>query len=490
MLKLLDFRLFIVIKITCLVFIFFCFLEPKGFAQETKDRVLIIDFDEFGTGNTQSARALTENLRVEIINSGQYLVVERRLMEEILKEQKLSLTGLVDPKTAVRIGKMVEANIIMSGSLSKIGSVFTLNYRIVDVESGLVKKAGSLNCTEVDELSQLVHNLSQMILKPVTLKTYKQLKITNSTGYNAMPSAALNENYIFVSYHSNDKGNDNVYLLKYDREFNLIEKYAVTNSSQWNSRYPKIALTDSKIYVFYKVVENINTAPKEEKNLVEILDYNFNEVGVFKTEIHPASVACHNGKFYLSFMSLEGSVYKGDILTHMIRNTYIGEFDSDFNVIKKREASFLNFDGCYSVYSDIAIADDCVFVAFESNEKKASTDIFISVFDLELNFIKKLRITSLEPSWENYPSLKYANGRLFLAYSSNEKGTKDVFLEVLGKDLEEITKTQLTSSRYSEDCPALIYDNGIVYVFYDIAESPYAFEGNRNVYLEMVRMDF
>jgi len=470
-----------------MIFGFYFLIIASAYPQVPLDKVMIIDFDEIGTGNLHLAQALTENLRVEIINSQQFSVVERNLLDEIMREQGLGLTGLIDPETAVEVGKLVGANIIIAGSLTKIGSIFTLNYRIINIETGLIDKAGSLSCDDISELPELAYNLSQMISKQAILKSFKQIKVTESSGYNAMSSVDWRENIFYVTYVSDEIGNDNIILLCYDNDFNLLDKIFITSSSKWNSRYPKITISDSLIYIFYSSVENINTVPKVEKYHVAVLDFDLKMKGTYMTEVHPASIKYYRGRFYCSYMSTEGSMYSEGVRTYMVRNTRVGILNLTYKLLNSANASFLNFHACYSVYSDVQIVDDRVYVAFESNEQKASVDIFISVFDLELNFIEKARITTLEPSWEDYPSLDYYNGMFFLAYNSNEKGNKDIFMKVLDKNFREITKIQLTSTDYSEICPAIIYNNEIIYIYYDLAKKPYAYQGDRNIYVELMK---
>lgn len=46
-------------------------------------------------------------------------VVDRENMMAILQEQKLQLSGVVDDKTAVEVGKLVGAQVILTGTVLK-----------------------------------------------------------------------------------------------------------------------------------------------------------------------------------------------------------------------------------------------------------------------------------------------------------------------------------------------------------------------------------
>ncbi len=87
---------------------------------------------------------------VELVNSGLLTalasqsgitVVERDRIEQILEEQELSLSGLVDTTTAVRIGNIAAAQYIVTGSLIETTESVIIFARVVNVESGVVESA-------------------------------------------------------------------------------------------------------------------------------------------------------------------------------------------------------------------------------------------------------------------------------------------------------------------------------------------------------------
>lgn len=85
------------------------------------------------------AASLTDALRSELIKSGQYQVLERSQMEEILKEQGFQQSGACDETNcAIEIGKMLSVNQIILGSIGRVGKTYTLNIRSVDVGSGKI----------------------------------------------------------------------------------------------------------------------------------------------------------------------------------------------------------------------------------------------------------------------------------------------------------------------------------------------------------------
>lgn len=65
------------------------------------------------------------------------VVVERSRLDAVLKEFEVAQLGLVDERSAPKLGKMVEADAITLGEVSEVGDRFVIHARIVDVETGV-----------------------------------------------------------------------------------------------------------------------------------------------------------------------------------------------------------------------------------------------------------------------------------------------------------------------------------------------------------------
>lgn len=111
------------------------------------------------------ASALTDRLRTEIINMGQVSVVERAEMDEVLREQGYQQTGCFTSECMVEVGKMIGAEKIVSGSISKVGSTFSINARIINVETGEIENSITYDLSGViDELLiSGMRNVSQLL---------------------------------------------------------------------------------------------------------------------------------------------------------------------------------------------------------------------------------------------------------------------------------------------------------------------------------------
>ena len=72
------------------------------------------------------------------LSSGRFTLVERQQMGEILEEQGFQQSGCVSSECAVEVGAALGAKFIVIGSISKVGTLFSVNARFLDVETSQI----------------------------------------------------------------------------------------------------------------------------------------------------------------------------------------------------------------------------------------------------------------------------------------------------------------------------------------------------------------
>ena len=97
--------------------------------------IAIIDFEGIGV-SIDATRVLTQRLASELISLNVYQLFERSKVDQLLKEQKFQHSGCVDAACAVEIGKSVGVEHVVIGTISKIGNTYSVDSRMIDVESG------------------------------------------------------------------------------------------------------------------------------------------------------------------------------------------------------------------------------------------------------------------------------------------------------------------------------------------------------------------
>jgi len=97
--------------------------------------IAVVEFEGNGISQTE-AIALTDRLRNELFRLGAFEVVERGMMETILTEQDFQLTGCTSNECLVEVGQLLGARQMVGGRISRVGAMFTVSARVVDVQTG------------------------------------------------------------------------------------------------------------------------------------------------------------------------------------------------------------------------------------------------------------------------------------------------------------------------------------------------------------------
>lgn len=110
---------------------------------------------------------ISDALSGELQNSGAFRVMERSQMDRILKEQGLQTSGVCDGnECAVEVGKVLGIDRIVVGSVGKIGSLFIINVRMVDVTSGEI--LASVRRTQEWEMKYVLTKLVPEVAKALS----------------------------------------------------------------------------------------------------------------------------------------------------------------------------------------------------------------------------------------------------------------------------------------------------------------------------------
>lgn len=89
-----------------------------------KPRVAVLEFKNKADNQWWyhgGAEATQDVFVTELVKSGKFRVVEREQLEALMQEKNLTLSGDLDPATAVRVGKILGVNYLLTGSVTEYG---------------------------------------------------------------------------------------------------------------------------------------------------------------------------------------------------------------------------------------------------------------------------------------------------------------------------------------------------------------------------------
>lgn len=151
---------------------FFFWTGPAA-ADFEKTKIAVLDFQLQGEGHGQDdGKIVAEWLITAFVKEGRFEVVERSLLEKIIDEQKLAMSGIVDTSSAIELGKLLGVKAIISGSLMRFQNTVEVNARIIDVQDASIIAAESVKSSSATQLGSLVVQMADKIIKNFPLEGY------------------------------------------------------------------------------------------------------------------------------------------------------------------------------------------------------------------------------------------------------------------------------------------------------------------------------
>jgi TolB-like protein len=108
------------------------------------------------------AESVTEKLVTQLVNLRRFRVIERSALDKIMEEQKLGMTGFVDDETAVKVGKLAGADLIVLGRINIEIGFAKVSARGIDTETSelIVAKEVSSGNTNIETIERLVEQVA------------------------------------------------------------------------------------------------------------------------------------------------------------------------------------------------------------------------------------------------------------------------------------------------------------------------------------------
>lgn len=124
--------------------------------KSTKPRLAVLEFKNKADNQwwySGGGEAAQDVFVTELVKSGKFRVVEREQLAALMQEKNLTLSGDVDPATAVKIGKLLGVNYLLTGAVTEYGNtnvggggfgvsagkkkfVAAMNARLIDTSTG------------------------------------------------------------------------------------------------------------------------------------------------------------------------------------------------------------------------------------------------------------------------------------------------------------------------------------------------------------------
>lgn len=139
-----------------------------------KTKIAVLDFQLQGEdfASKDMGKIVAEWLITGLVETGRFDVIERRLLETILEEQKLGVTGAIDPNSAAQLGRILGVKTIVSGTLLSLSGFVEINARLINVDTASIVAAEKVRASSAVRLNELVTQITEKIAQAFPLEGY------------------------------------------------------------------------------------------------------------------------------------------------------------------------------------------------------------------------------------------------------------------------------------------------------------------------------
>ncbi|MEW6041354.1 MAG: CsgG/HfaB family protein, partial [Elusimicrobiota bacterium] len=155
-------KLFIIVYIAILTLVLNVHTEEKL-------NLAVADFDGRNV-SAVDALAVSDLLRIGLVNTNLFNIVNRSNMQQLLDEQKFQMTGCTSQDCAVKMGKMLNVQKMIVGSVIKLGEKYYITASAVDVETGRVVSSQKVESNSLEKLAEKAEELAVIMSEDISGK--------------------------------------------------------------------------------------------------------------------------------------------------------------------------------------------------------------------------------------------------------------------------------------------------------------------------------
>ncbi|MBT8368270.1 MAG: penicillin-binding protein activator LpoB, partial [Deltaproteobacteria bacterium] len=127
-------------------------------------------------------RLLAAGLTDRVLQNSRAQIVERTLLDNLLQELKLGTSNLADRETALALGKILSARLILFGQIIHSGSETHVTMRLIEIETGRITAAFSETIGAAVPVSVLTGKLADKLISELNQHFPLRGKILDQKG--------------------------------------------------------------------------------------------------------------------------------------------------------------------------------------------------------------------------------------------------------------------------------------------------------------------
>lgn len=122
---------------------------------DNRMEIAIVDLTYLDGHSDDLCKYLAEELTTQLTQSKKYKVIERRMLQKVLEEQKISATDMMDAANAKNLGKLLGVKALVTGSIADRGASIRINMRLLATDTGEVFDAVATTIQKDDSILKM-----------------------------------------------------------------------------------------------------------------------------------------------------------------------------------------------------------------------------------------------------------------------------------------------------------------------------------------------
>ncbi len=111
----------------------------SSISKSGKKSIAVVDFTDLQGQVNELGRFIAEEMSGNMTSqSSTFDVLDRNHIKRLLEEQKLSMSGLMDPSAIKKIGKLAGADVIIAGTITPFGDSIRVSCKAIDTRTAKV----------------------------------------------------------------------------------------------------------------------------------------------------------------------------------------------------------------------------------------------------------------------------------------------------------------------------------------------------------------
>jgi hypothetical protein len=321
----------------------------------------------------------------------------------------------------------------------------------------------------------------------------KKKQITKDESYQGFPSIAFVKDYLYMAYGSNETGDCDIFIEKYDLNLTSVgggKKQITFEENDQND--PSIIFADNCSYIAYETFED----GIDWDIAIKKYSLNFEDGNEYCVNLdHMKSYIDYLGgdQAYTSTIFVDKHLYitcasDGDYWNYDASNEDYWDYDVSDGDYWNYDAStedYWDYNVSDEDYWDYNVSDEDYWNYDVSDEDYWNYDIFVQKYAPDLEYpemVDKITDEAFKSDSPTVSSITFAEGNFYVVYScEDKKGDPNIFMKQVNKSFFESQTAKSQIDEWEHKNPSIVFANNTFYVAYSSNQSN---RGNYDIFVK------